>query len=395
MPVTNYFWDPLQDNVTKEYDDNGDTIVRYATEPDLYGNLISQERDGVANYYHFDGQGSALALTDEAGDIDDEYAYYASGETSERVGTTANSRLYIGEKGYEHDQESSTYNVRSRTYKPSIARWLSTDPLGFADGLNLYAYVLNNSLKFLDPLGAQAEDGLAGCCCCPESLLIDGARTVEGRFANLVAAFDVDYVRGGGGPTAQCDLLWWEKSNIPYAANDIPGHWVEMRAAMRGSGTQKIRDYYTFVFGPWDDFVGSGRSGPINPGPVTLHDQPHHLPVGRDWTLSGFGVHRRVVLFAIELRPGAACAKGEKEACEIKRLCAMQVIRMERRERRRPLFSSALTQIPCSQLLLVGEGLGWGRQPGEEGTSTNVPVAGEASYPPGFEPQEKSEEWYG
>jgi hypothetical protein len=49
MPVTNYFWDPLQDNITKEYDDNGDTIVRYTTEPGLYGNVISQERDRTAS----------------------------------------------------------------------------------------------------------------------------------------------------------------------------------------------------------------------------------------------------------------------------------------------------------------------------------------------------------
>ena len=84
MAKTKYFWDPVEDNVTKEYDENGSTIVRYTTEPDLYGNLISQERDGVASYYHFDGQGSTLALTNKDGDITDEYAYDAFGETTKR-----------------------------------------------------------------------------------------------------------------------------------------------------------------------------------------------------------------------------------------------------------------------------------------------------------------------
>ena len=33
MAVTNYFWDPIEDNVIKEYDDNGNTTARYTTEP--------------------------------------------------------------------------------------------------------------------------------------------------------------------------------------------------------------------------------------------------------------------------------------------------------------------------------------------------------------------------
>jgi hypothetical protein len=80
MPTTKYFWDPVEDNVIEEYDENGDTIVEYEAEPDLYGNLISQDRDGVAIYYHFDGQGSTLALSNENGDVTDEYAYNAFGE---------------------------------------------------------------------------------------------------------------------------------------------------------------------------------------------------------------------------------------------------------------------------------------------------------------------------
>ncbi|MEQ8787151.1 MAG: RHS repeat-associated core domain-containing protein [Pirellulaceae bacterium] len=155
MAKTYYFWDPIEDNVIEEYDENGDTIVRYETEPELHGNLISQERDGVASYYHYDGQGSTLALTDEAGEVTDEYSYSAFGETTKQIGTTENSRRYVGEKGYECDSEVGVYYVRARQYEPRNARWLSRDPLGIIDGINLYTYCKNDPSVFSDPQGTS------------------------------------------------------------------------------------------------------------------------------------------------------------------------------------------------------------------------------------------------
>jgi hypothetical protein len=34
-----------------------------------------------------------------------------------------------------------------------LARWISPDSKGFADGLNLFVYVANNPLKYRDPTG--------------------------------------------------------------------------------------------------------------------------------------------------------------------------------------------------------------------------------------------------
>ena len=46
------------------------------------------------------------------------------------------------------------YN-RHRYYKPEIGRYISADPIGLRSGLNLYAYVQNDPVDSVDPLGLQ------------------------------------------------------------------------------------------------------------------------------------------------------------------------------------------------------------------------------------------------
>ena len=52
-----------------------------------------------------------------------------------------------------YDYATSLYHFDKREYDPHIGRWLTPDPLGFADGPNLYAYVNNNPLIYVDPYG--------------------------------------------------------------------------------------------------------------------------------------------------------------------------------------------------------------------------------------------------
>jgi len=40
-----------------------------------------------------------------------------------------------------------------RAYDPELGRWLSADPIGEDGGLNLYAYILGNSVNGWDPYG--------------------------------------------------------------------------------------------------------------------------------------------------------------------------------------------------------------------------------------------------
>ena len=42
-------------------------------------------------------------------------------------------------------------------YSADLGRFISKDPKGYVDGMNLYAYVMNNPSKYLDPMGTTAR----------------------------------------------------------------------------------------------------------------------------------------------------------------------------------------------------------------------------------------------
>ncbi|WP_417494796.1 RHS repeat-associated core domain-containing protein [Maricaulis sp.] len=64
--------------------------------------------------------------------------------------TSGNPFRYTGRR---YDAESGLYYYRARYYWPQIGRFLETDPVGYADQMNLYAYVGNSPLMATDPSG--------------------------------------------------------------------------------------------------------------------------------------------------------------------------------------------------------------------------------------------------
>ena len=63
----------------------------------------------------------------------------------------------IGYTGMIYRSDLELNLMEKRLYAPSLGRWISEDPIRLDGGPNLYSYVINNPLKWVDPKGTNAE----------------------------------------------------------------------------------------------------------------------------------------------------------------------------------------------------------------------------------------------
>ncbi len=85
--------------------------------------------------------------------------YHPFGTSSYRAN---NSALDVSEKRYrytgkERDEENGFGYHGARYYAPWLGRWTAADPAGMIDGVNLYAYVKNCPLSYVDPSGRKKK----------------------------------------------------------------------------------------------------------------------------------------------------------------------------------------------------------------------------------------------
>ncbi|EHP1023502.1 RHS domain-containing protein [Escherichia coli] len=106
-------------------------------------------------YFHTDVNGAPEEMTDSDGKIVWETGYQVWGNTiqeKDHGGVEQNLRY----QGQYLDRETGLHYNLHRYYDPDVGRFMVTDPIGLAGGLNLYAYA-PNPLKYIDPLGLKKE----------------------------------------------------------------------------------------------------------------------------------------------------------------------------------------------------------------------------------------------
>jgi RHS repeat-associated protein len=134
-------------------------IARYVHGPRLDEILVQQRNtQPTPTYLHEDALGSTYLATNASGAVFERYAYTAFGEvtaydtTGAVVANPSTRFLYTGR---EWIAELGLNDHRNRFYLPSTGRWLNRDPIGENGGENLYGFVYNSSLLWVDPSGLK------------------------------------------------------------------------------------------------------------------------------------------------------------------------------------------------------------------------------------------------
>ncbi len=160
--VVRYVYD--NEDILLEYDGSNVLQARYTHGVGIDEPLV-MERDldlsgtfevAEAFYYHTDGLGSVVNLTNNLGNPVHSYVYDSFGNiVQENIGiNTGNFYTYTGR---EFDAESELYYYRTRYYDPVTGRFTQEDPIGFlGDDNNFYSYVMNNPTNRVDPSGLDS-----------------------------------------------------------------------------------------------------------------------------------------------------------------------------------------------------------------------------------------------
>jgi RHS repeat-associated protein len=238
---------------------------------------------GNLYFWHKDWLGSvrfASTLGNRASYFDRAYAPF--GETYDNFGNTSGNNF----AGDTQDTVSGTYDTPNRELNPNQGRWLSPDPAGLGavdpstpQSWNRYAYVGNNPLSFIDPLGLRrfpcSNPGGEGCGGDPE-----GQNTGSGfGWGNVFGLIGIPFVGPGGyfedGGCRGCVPALFAFALWPSGPLEIGGTSGPTRPSQKLLTFLASCEGHTGDYGPYNDSRGNCTVGIgqfLHNGPCTAAD---------------------------------------------------------------------------------------------------------------------------
>ena len=184
--------------------------------------------EGELYYVHNDHLGTPRVMTDAAANI--VWAAYSTpfGETDIQADNINNPLRFPGQ--YADDETGYSYNY-FRDYEPSLGRYIQSDPIGLAGGVNTFGYVLGNPLNRIDLFGVASYlvsrplDGLPGALGYRHLFIVHhstgpgtGIVVSFGRTSSGLMGRVDSNTKGMSDSTSKTDKDWWGKD---YNKEDV------------------------------------------------------------------------------------------------------------------------------------------------------------------------------
>lgn len=126
---------------------------------DTLGHEVNAIGPARVRYHLTTAQGSTSLELDELARLISYEEYLPHGGSAFIAGDSVRevARRDIRYAGKERDRSTGLHAYPQRYYAPWLGRWLTPDPLGLEDGLNLYAFVGGDPIGYVDPDGTDRK----------------------------------------------------------------------------------------------------------------------------------------------------------------------------------------------------------------------------------------------